>query len=680
MQSTSTNIPKPQRILYSTPNTRRELTTSTPTSVYSEPNTRIKAVPSSSNNRSPRPNHHRSTPDYHKRSNNPTNTPANTPYNTYKVNTNTGGGGGSSSQQSKLPHGLTVQELKEMTRARLAAEANYEAEESVHTSGSGEERNSPNVDVYLQPPPTLHHHTSNGYMTFRKGSADGANSIGSNGNLTGYGQGGAVVQQQQQHHQGHGPVPHSIHPSQQHHIQHSIQQQQGHMPHPRMQVVQAASTASPHPSSSGPSMHYPYPCHPSPVYHAQKPRTDTWENSSSASEYQVPDLLYPPSSQGGVPSFSSPREGGASMNNFNRGRCFSAGATVSSSHPLPSSSSGPYETSSWEEQTNREVYRPNTTGMYYDRMAEESNPPRCATMSPPGMSRLHEDRPFLFSGEDKDRLAVPPLSEPRPRFHTTGVLLGNSSAFEPISAKNTIGGSGSLHPHHHPRGSGPPSPPSFERVKFNIEDRMMSTGSNGDLPSSVAEAVLESLTASSGPMMDLFDSNSTYHSFVGDGSGKSPFRKSSSQEYSLERIVTESSGSGSLFSGSGGGGGGASSSQKSFFSTSNDYYTNDRMLSVTNSWGGEVENNDNSASFGFSQEFNNLLIGSDGPALRGRAQTAPCFGENHLFVGSKLDPEHRLEDNSANCSSNRYDSAPMMLGFGRFTNLPPGFDKPSGSG
>jgi hypothetical protein len=198
----------------------------------------------------------------------------------------------------------------------------------------------------------------------------------------------------------------------------------------------------------------------------------------------------------------------------------------------------------------------------------------------------------------------------------------------------------------------------IERVKFNVEDRMLSTGSNGDLPSSVAEAVLESLTASAGPdMMDLMEGPFRSPSNNNGTIGRSPFRKSSSTEDPyMERIITESSGSGSLFS---------NPSQKSFFSSNNDY-SNERMLSVTNSWGGEVGGDYESSSFGFSQEFNNLLIGdANGPALRGRAQTAPCFGE-HPFV-SQLDPEHTLDEG--------YSKG--MLGFGG-GNLPPGFDKPPG--
>lgn len=287
---------------------------------------------------------------------------------------------------------------------------------------------------------------------------------------------------------------------------------------------------------------------------------------------------------------------------------------------------------------------PNLGGIFYESaLTEEANRRRCATMSPPGMSRLHEDRPFLFSGDEKDRLAIPPLSEPRPRFHTTGIL---GSAFETISSRSQQ------------HGGGPHSPPRLiDRVKFNSEDRMLSIGSNGDLPSSVAEAVLESLTASTGPM-DLFDSGSPFHSTTNVGLGKSPFRKMASDElYPADRNRTESTASASMFS----------SGAKSIFSSD---YSNDRLLSMTNSWGGEV-GDENSSAFGFSHDFSNLLNFDDGPAPRSRAQTAPCFGENHQFL-SQLDPEHRFEDKPL------YECAPSISGFGRSSNLPPGFDNPGG--
>jgi len=346
---------------------------------------------------------------------------------------------------------------------------------------------------------------------------------------------------------------------------------------------------------------------------------------------------------------------------FNRGRCFSAGATITAGVPAPLPS---YEALSWEEA------RPNPPlGTYYDTDLQEANRRRCATMSPPGMSRLHEDRPFLFSGDEKERLAIPPLSEPRPRFHSTGIL---GSAFEPISSLRSV----TTGMHHH-QGVVPPSPPSFlERVKFNVGDRMLSTGSNGDLPSSVAEAVLESLNASSGPM-DLFDCHSPLRSFsnVDDvGTRKSPFRNSenhSEPAYPLDRLVTEeSSGSGSLFS---------SGASKSMFSSE---YSNERLLSMTNSWGGEV-GLENSSLFRISQDFSNLLnIGNDGPGPRGRAATAPCFVENHPFV-SQLDPEHHFEDGEKRLVPPfaSYESASSTSGMsvpGRST-LPPGFDQPSGS-
>eukprot|EP00804_Cyclotella_cryptica_P022854 CCRYP_005045-RA/>CCRYP_005045-RA protein AED:0.10 eAED:0.10 QI:324/1/1/1/0.83/0.71/7/4332/896 len=621
---------EPQRILYSTPNMRREISTSTPTSVYSEPQpSRTNKSSSSHNNRSPRQSaannnmHSVRSPDF---ACGRTSALSNPPF--YKH---------APQQQSKLPHGLTVQELKEMTRARLAAEANYEAD-SVHSSGTREEgqqqplqqdRTSPRE--YPQPPP-LPQQNANYCAAFRKSSTDGISisSVPSSVNLNGY------VQQ---------PPPHQshVHPHQQPHRHQRMQQQQ--------------------PTS----MQYPYPRYPSPVYQQQfqnnnsspvrarspmfaKPRTDTWDTSSVASEYQVPELYAP----NAVPSFSSPMT-------FNRGRCFSAGATITAGIPAPSV---PYETSSWEDA------RPNPSlGTYYDASLQEANRRRCATMSPPGMSRLHEDRPFLFSGDEKDRLAIPPLSEPRPRFHSTGIL---GSAFEPISHfRSATGGM-----HHH--GVVPPSPPSLmERVKFNVGDRMLSTGSNGDLPSSVAEAVLESLNASSGPL-DLFDSHSPLRSFsnVEDaGARKSPFRKSDNNSepvYPLDRLVTEeSTGSGSMFS---------SGASKSIFSSE---YSNDRLLSMTNSWGGEG-GLENSSLFRFSEDFSNLLnIGNDGPGPRGRAATAPCFGENHPFV-SQLDPEHHLGDEERKLAPpfSSYESSSSTSGIsipGRNSNLPPGFDKPSES-
>lgn len=577
--------------MFHTPSNRREVSTSTPNSAYSEPQRK------SNNNRSPRPSAtsnnkmHNMTrsPDYHKSGRSPA-TPCNTPY--FKNNAQ-------HQQQNKLPHGLTVKELKEMTRARLAAETNYEGD-SVQSGGTGDgqDRNSP--DQYPLPPSVPGQ--GNAYVQYRKSSADGISisSGASNGNLNVYAQ--------------QGQVPHA---------------------HQGMQVQ------APQPPA-GPPIQYPYPCHPtSPAYQQQRHRTDTWDNpslaSTSASDYH-----------GGNPSFSPP----AAMS-FNRGRCFSAGATTSA----PVHSSGvpnAYEASSWEEDqhtTQQEMYRCtpqnlSNVGMLYDpALTDEVNRRRCATMSPPGMSRLHEDRPFLFSGNDKQKLSIPPLSEPRPRFNTPGLL---GSAFEPISMV-----AGDMQQR---RGvQVPPSPPSLmDRVKFNVDDRMMSVGSNGDLPSSVAEAVLESLTASSGPI-DLFDNGSPFGSSDG-----LPFRKSSSndQQGSLDRMVTESSGSGSLFS--------RGPSQKSAFSSNYD-----RMLSATNSWGGEVSvGEDNSSWFGFSQEFNNLLIGNEGPALRGRAQTAP----DRAFT-SQLDPEHNFEE-----TGSRRESIPMMSGFGKSTNLPPGFDKPTRSG
>ena len=156
---------QPQRILYSTPNVRREISTSTPTSVYSEPQpSRTNKSSSTHNNRSPRQSANNNllsarSPDF---SCGRATAPSNAPF--YKH---------APQQQSKLPHGLTVQELKEMTRARLAAEANYEAD-SVHSGGMREEGQEQQQDrtsprEYTLPLP-LPQQNANYCAPFRKSS------------------------------------------------------------------------------------------------------------------------------------------------------------------------------------------------------------------------------------------------------------------------------------------------------------------------------------------------------------------------------------------------------------------------------------------------------------------------------------------------------------------------------
>jgi hypothetical protein len=91
--------------------------------------------------------------------------------------------------------------------------------------------------------------------------------------------------------------------------------------------------------------------------------------------------------------FTSPMSNSNAMQ-FNRGRAFSAGANN---------------------------LAPYYQAVYYDDVSSSNaaaNRQRCATVSPPGMSRLHEDQQDLFSNNDRERLAIPPLSEPRPRLRS----------------------------------------------------------------------------------------------------------------------------------------------------------------------------------------------------------------------------------------------------------------------
>lgn len=113
------------QILFATPNQRREV----PTTPYSEP----------PRNRSHRP-HQNMSPNYNR---------MRSPDHQGGNHSKGGGGGGyynknqANKHHSKLPHGLTVQELKEMTRARLAAESDagvpeVSSDQSVHSTGTGE--------------------------------------------------------------------------------------------------------------------------------------------------------------------------------------------------------------------------------------------------------------------------------------------------------------------------------------------------------------------------------------------------------------------------------------------------------------------------------------------------------------------------------------------------------------
>lgn len=324
--------------------------------------------------------------------------------------------------------------------------------------------------------------------------------------------------------------------------------------------------------------------------------------------------------------FASPMSDSNAMS-LNRARCFSAGATVPSSF-----------------DRHQAAYYGNAP------LVGDANRQRCATASPPGMARVHEDQPFLFSTDDKTRLAIPPLSEPRMRLHSTGGLNTHSAvqAFNTsVSSPPNVGSGGAFMPIGKSEEQlVPPSPPpvALDRSKFGAYDRTVSsssaTSAHGDLPSSMAEAVLESLTSSSeapvgGSLIGASPFRPTEQERL---TANSPYRPSSisdnvssraSSAFRVDSLLPESSGSVSLFL----------SGETSKPVSHED--SGERMLLGALSWGGGTEDDTAQSNMGLSHDFGNVLnIG--GPALRGRAATEPAwFGSNEPHLVSRQDPEHK---------------------------------------
>jgi len=662
-----------QRILYATPNQRRE---PTPTSVYSEPPRNKMACRQNHNaNTSPAYNMHLRlrTPDHSAYPKAPSN--ANPP-NHYPKNAHhhmpIPGPGGLPGKQSKLPHGLTVQELKEMTRARLAAEAEQGGPEergaiedsalqhaessSVGTQGSSKgsvrsgdqlhhqiqqqhqqfQSQAPHHGIRQQYSQHPNQHLQPGYsMQYRKNSSESVISARSGpANLS------APPSEyclQPQYGQGQGIGHHGSQPQ-----LHHMQSQQ--FPYPRQHSPSFGSGGQSRPYSpafgggqprqqspsfgSGPnqfsSNHHEQQV---PRHHSKewKPQatSDAWETASVvstlASEYQGSEVAFPA-------PFAPTRDSSGMV--FNRGRCFSAGAGI------PSSS---FEQYLFEQQQHSQA-------AYFEaQMSGSANRRRCATVSPPGMTRLYEDRPYPAHVKDKEHCPIPPLSEPRLRHagHQSGFngkamsfqslsltpspqppSIGSGSAFEPIGKMN------SNNPLNRPRS--PPNLNAERSSKFGLVDRSQSTGSSasihGDLPSSMAESVLESITGAQQqhPMDGVIE--------------ESPFEAIGR----LNNDVTsgfrfgEESGNGSFFSGG----------PRSIFSHEN---SGGHNILGTNSWGGAESslfdsNEENFDSGYLSHDFSSLLqiCDDNGPAPRGRAATAPCFGENSQLsplLVSRIDPE-----------------------------------------
>ncbi|KAL3760855.1 hypothetical protein ACHAWU_007921 [Discostella pseudostelligera] len=463
--------------------------------------------------------------------------------------------------QSKLPHGLTVQELKEMTRARLAAEAETSGpdasmDQSVHSSGSSEQFSSGRA-FFAQP---------NDAMVRRHLQPNEPIRIDYN--------------------QGVGPwIP-----------QGQQQQQQQMQQQPQLQMQNIS--------------HYQYPRQPSPGFVAgpyhfngnvpppapssaiglstgqSRGQGETWDTASSASSTLAADYS--------MNTYTNTTQG-------NRGRCFSAGATTGIPYSFDKNQAAYYRNGPLMGAVNRQ---------------------ECSSMTPPGMSRLHEDRPLLFSNGEKDKLAIPPLSEPRMRFHSTGGLNVHGTAIPPAPTLDNVGNAfvpinkvndQSWSQLMHPRNS---------LGRNGSQDRALLAGStnsgHGDLPSSMAEAVLESITSVGGQVIGQSNFRAD-HELSGESMASAVFRMG-------DNLLPETSGSMPLFS---------SGESRNIFSP--------KTLLETHSWGGGSDDGTTHSTLGLTHDFSNLWntpSDNNGPALRGRAATEPSwFGGNDSLLVSRIDPE-----------------------------------------
>lgn len=609
--------------LFATPNTRREVASRTPTSVYSEP---------------PRNKMHGN--QY------PHSSTASPAYMPSRVRTPEHFGKNNGGKQGKLPHGLTVQELKEMTRARLAAEAaegSDDADKDCNEYFNAEISSNQSVDTGCSSKRSDHAQNHQHFSQYPRNSAESVSSCRS-------GISNGIAQSNEIHgYPNQVTSSHSFSPTPDIHQRQHPQTINTQYPQPRPRQHSPAIGNAPNQYN----MNHP----------GQQPR-DAWETASVAStlasEYQGSESAFPMNSCGTIPPFASPMSDAGSAA-FNRGRSFSAGVNAPSS-------------------LDRYAYEEFQQAAYYDAPpGGVANRRRCATMSPPGMSRLHEDRPFSFLGNDKERLSIPPLSEPRSRHHQSGWIRQNDPLNASPQPQPSQGFGSAFEPVVNSRsGPLPQSPPRLtaERVKFGHYDRALSSGSNfsvsGDLPSSVAESVLESFTAGGrggGIGGDVIGGSSAFRT-TDDSSG---LVNALGHGLSLNDVCRPSSGS--LFS----------NEPSSIFSPA---HSAERLLG-TNSWGGVDCDHDepNAAKYELGQDLGSWFEtactgdvgGTAGFGMRGRAATAPCFGKSETLsplLVSRIDPE--LKDHrERNMSPLHYplndNHTPLpSLHLGGRANLPPG--------
>lgn len=310
---------------------------------------------------------------------------------------------------------------------------------------------------------------------------------------------------------------------------------------------------------------------------------------------------------------------------FNRARCLSAGAT----------NIVPYSFGLQQHQQQRVVFydnniSPSTTAASAAAAAAAANIQRCATTSPGAiMTRLREDQQHLLTTYERDRLAIPPLSEPRMRTRAATTMMGvdclaaasaASSAFMPVFDDDN------------------------NRPKLTTYDRsfsnMSGTSAMGELPSLMAEAVLNSMKGVAPIGGDIIVGPTSSSPFrptereMKRGGGRSPFLVSSVGEspenvrsaFRLSSLLAESSG--------------GSMSLDNVFTTD---ISGNRLLLGTQSW--DTQNQNSNTNHVISDDFSSMLgfAGVNGPALRGRAATEPLwFRGSDANLVSHLDPEYKF--------------------------------------
>lgn len=437
-------------------------------------------------------------------------------------------------KQSKLPHGLTVHELKEMTKARLQAEAAERNEQDIDQEQHQQVQQQPGVML-------VHQQHFQQHQSPKLSTAATASGVREN-----------VVRQNQQpyvqHRQNSMDSSASAPPA-------VLQpQSQGTGPIYRTLSHQALGD---HLSSSQPPFVQNFASPGRPVSNSQQPqdrsgtnlqqqnqlfqtnsnrqRTESKEwkqpadafetasvtslNSTLGSEYLGSESAYSMGLGGFQPHASAATLDDNGSMPFGRSRSYPTGGSVGSATELQQS----YEVTPTSTVTTSSSFFEASVGGGPNRR-------RTATLSPPGLSHLHEDRPLTIGGAGGEDLSIPSFDAPQMNQLTAlvnsveicgspPISRGSSPAnFRAYQNSGVIGGGLNdilgTHPSLAPKIAAP-GETGIEKPKDTIlplplgNDRAFSSGGmsmNADLPNSVAESVLVTPLVNEGRKVVVVDS------------------------------------------------------------------------------------------------------------------------------------------------------------------------------